>query len=345
MQRSTRPSELISILSAPSHRFTTQPSVMVPVLKNQFTIVQLLPSRMPPPTISLSRQHSPQRNKATDLLLPLIVQPLPTIAPMFRAIVLLLLSIAPPCSNIVQPLRLIVQPLRPIVPLYRATVLLLPLTVPPYRATPPPCSNIVQPLRPIVPLYKATVRLPRTSNLKFRPTDLASALTAPHTVNISPRLATTSPLVATALIALRSLPSKTTATSDLRLAALAAIAPRLAPTAISNPRLASIVPTDPSDQVLQQDPQLTSAATTAQTLALMATLDPRLAASVTTAQLSAPTVTSDPQPTFLAATDPLSVSLEATARPLALMVTTDQLLTSRATTGPTFQSMEATALL
>ena len=310
MQRSTRPSELISILSAPSHRFTTQLSVMVPVLKNQFTIVQLLPSRMPPPTISLLRQHSPQRNKATDLLLPLIVQPLPTIAPMFRAIVLLLLSIAPPCSNIVQPLPLIVQP-----------------------------------LRPIVPLYRATVRLPRTSNLKYRPTDLASALTAPHTVNISPRLATTSPLVATALIALRSLPSKTMATSGLRLAALAAIALRLAPTAISNPRLASIVPTGPLDQVLLQDPQLTSAATTAQTLALMATLDPRLAASVTTAQLSAPTVTSDPQPTFLAATDPLSVSLEATARPLALMVTTDQLLTSRATTGPTFQSMEAIALL
>ena len=345
MQRSTRPSELISILSVPSHRFTTQLPVMLPVLKNQFTILQLSPSRMPPLTISLLRQRSPQKNKATDLLLPLIVQPLPTTAPMFRAIVLLLLSIAPPYKATDPLLPLIVQPLRPIVPLYRAIDPLLPLTVPPYRVTAPPHRATVQPLRPIVPLYRAIVQLPRTSNLMYRPTDLASALTAPRTVNISPRLATTSLLVATAQIALRSLPSKTMATSGLRLAALAAIAPRLAPTAISNPRLASIVPTGPEDQVLLQDPQLTSAATTAQTLALMATLDPRLAASVTTAQLLAPTVTSDPAPTSHATIDPLSVSLEATAQPLALMVTTDRLLTSRATTGPTFHRLEAIALL
>ena len=131
----------------------------------------------------------------------------------------------------------------------------------------------------------------------------------------------------------------------LKLVTLAAIAPRLAPTAISNLRLASIVPTGQLNQALPQDPQRTSAATTAQTLALMATLDHRLEASVTTAQLSAPTVTSDPAPTSLATTDPLSVSLEATAQPLALMVTTDHLLTSRATTGPTFHHLEATALL
>merc|ERR1712051_561591 len=148
-------SELISILSAPSHRFTTQLLVMLPVLKNQLTIVQLLPSRMLPPTISLLHQLSPPRKQTTDPLLPLIVLPLPTTVPLYRAIVLQLLSIAPPYRTTDQLLPLIVQPLKPIVLLYRATDLLL---------------------RPTVPLYRATARLSKTSNLKYRPTDLASAL-------------------------------------------------------------------------------------------------------------------------------------------------------------------------
>ena len=151
MLRSMQPSELILSLSALSHRFTTLLPVLLmllKMLKRLIPTLQLLPSKMPLPIISLLHQVLPHPNKATDLLLPHIVQLLPAIAPLLSTIAPLLL--------------LIVQK-------YKATALLMPLIVLPSPAIAPPCKTIVQLHKAIVPRYRATAPPNRTIVQPLKP--------------------------------------------------------------------------------------------------------------------------------------------------------------------------------